>query len=109
MANYTFGIATSGGTDWLMQSLTKTNQAQEALALDGDGEPVAAHYYQKINEVSFEAIIPTGASSIPEVGDQFTFGGVKYYVSGVTETQSNTDFVKYSLTVKRFTSANLPT
>ncbi|MBO4513520.1 MAG: hypothetical protein J5746_12220 [Victivallales bacterium] len=108
MPNYTFGIATSAKADWLMQSLTKNNQAQEALALNGAGEPVVAHYYQKVNENSFEAIIPTSESTIPEVGDIFTFDGKSYYVSAVTETQSNTDFVKYSLTVKRFVTTNLP-
>ena len=109
MATYSFGCASvSGKADWLVQSTTFSNQAQEALALDESGEPAAVHYYQKINEVTFEVIIPSDESSIPEIGDTFTYNSVKYYVSAVTETRSNIDFVKYSLTVKRFTTAGLP-
>ena len=109
MATYTFGCAeVSGKADWLVQSSSKNNQAQEALALDEQGEPVVAHYYQKISEMTFEVIIPDGESSIPEVGDIFTYGGLSYYVSNASITETNTDFRKYSLTCKRFTSAGLP-
>lgn len=109
MASYSFGCASvSGKADWLIQSCTKSNEAQEAMALNGSGEPHAIHYYQKLNNVSIEAIIPSDESSIPEIGDVFTYDGVKYYVSAVSITESNTDFVKYSLTCKRFTTAGLP-
>lgn len=109
MADYTFGCAAvSGKEDWLVQSSSKNNQAQEALALNEVGEPVVAHYYQKISEMTFEVIIPDGETSFPEVGDLFTYDGLSYYVSNVSITETNTDFRKYSLTCKRFTSANLP-
>lgn len=109
MATYTFGCAAvTGKADWLVQSSSKNNQAQEALALRNDGEPVVAHYYQKVSEMSFEVILPDGDSSIPEIGDVFTYEGVKYYVSGVTMSQTNTDFNRYSLTCKRFITTNLP-
>lgn len=109
MATYTFGCAAvSGKADWLVQSTSKNNQAQEALALRNDGEPVVAHYYQKVSEMTFEVIIPDSESSIPEIGDIFTFDGVKYYVSAATITETNTDFRKYSLTCKRFITTNLP-
>ena len=109
MATYSFGTASvSGKADWLIQSCTKSNEAQEATALDNSGEPKAIHYYQKINNVTIEAIIPSDESSIPEIGDVFTYNSVRYYVSAVSITESNTDFVKYSLTCKRFTTAALP-
>ena len=108
-ASYKFGCAeVSGKADWLVQSSSKNNQAQEALALDEVGEPVVAHYYQKISEMTFEVIIPESESSFPEIGDIFTYDGKKYYVSAVTISETNTDFNKYSLTCKRFTSAGLP-
>ena len=111
MATYKFGCAeVTGKPDWLVQSSSKNNQAQEALALDEQGEPVVAHYYQKVSEMTFEVILPDSESdsSIPEIGDIFTYDGKSYYVSAVSITETNTDFVKYSLTCKRFTSANLP-
>ena len=109
MATYTFGCAAvTGKSDWLVQSSSKNNQAQEALALRNDGEPVVAHYYQKVSEMTFEVIIPDGESSIPEIGDIFSYEGVNYYVASAQITETNTDFRKYSLTAKRFIATNLP-
>lgn len=109
MATYKFGCAeVTGKANWLVQSSSKNNQAQEALALNEVGEPVVAHYYQKISEMTFEVIIPESESTFPEIGDIFTYEGLKYYVANVTLAQTNTDFNKYTLTCKRFTSAGLP-
>lgn len=109
MATYKFGCAeVSGKSDWLVQNSSKTNSAEEALALDEVGEPVVAHYFRKIQEMTFEVIIPENESSFPEVGDIFTYETVKYYVSNVALSQTNSDFNKYTLTCKRFTSAGLP-
>ena len=109
MANYTFGAAAvTGKPDWLVQSASKNNQAQEALALRNDGEPVVAHYYQKVSEMTFSVIIPDGESSIPEIGDIFTYDGNKYYVASAQITETNTDFRRYELTCKRFITTGLP-
>lgn len=113
MSTYTFGIANGveGHDDWLVQNASKSTSAQEALALDKDGEPKVAHYYQKVQEMSFEVIIPDGTSEsdIPAVGSVFSYGGKYWYVSASTLSETNTDFQRYSLTCKRFVSANLPT
>ena len=110
MPTYKFGTTkVAGKNSWLIQSSTKTNEAEEALARDESGEPLVAHYYGKICTNSFEAIIPTDESSVPEIGDIFSYGGKSWYVSGVTVTETNTDFVRYSLSVKRFIANNLPT
>lgn len=109
MATYKFGCAeVTGKSNWLVQSSSKNNQAEEALALDESGEPVVAHYFRKISEMSFTVIIPESESAFPEIGDIFTYETVKYYVSGVSLEQTNTDYNKYTLTCKRFTSAGLP-
>jgi hypothetical protein len=109
MATYKFGCAAvNGKADWLVQSSSKNNQAQEALALNNVGEPQAVAYFQKIQEMSFEVIIPEDESSFPEIGDIFTFDGLKYYVAAVSITENNTDFNRYSLTCKRFITAGLP-
>lgn len=106
---YRFGCAAvTGKADWLVQSSSKNNQAQEALALRNDGEPVVAHYYQKISELAFEVIVPEGDSTFPEIGDVFTYEGVSYYVAGISKTETNTDFNRFSLTCKRFITTELP-
>ena len=107
--DYTFGCATvAGKTGWLVQSFSENNTAQEAMALDAVGEPVKIHFYQKQNEISMDVIIPTDESSIPAIGDVFTYDSVKYYVSSVSKTRNNTDFIHYNISAKRFTTANLP-
>lgn len=109
MANYTFGCAAvTGKPDWLVQSSSKNNQAQEALALRNDGEPVVAHYYQKTSEMTFSVIIPDGESSVPEIGDIFAYEGKNYYVASAQITETNTDFRRYELSCKRFIATNLP-
>jgi hypothetical protein len=107
MATYTWGVASSGGTDWLMQSCTEASEAQQGLALDSDGEPVAVHYYQKQDTFQFEAIVPTGAT-LPTVGSTFSFGGNNYYISAASKVSSNTDYMKYNISGTRFTTAQLP-
>ena len=107
--SYTWGTATvAGKTGWLVQSCTEDRNASEAMALDNNGEPVDIHLYQKQVSFSLEIIIPADESSYPEIGDVFTYDNVKYYVTGVTKTRSNQDYIKYSLSGKRFITANLP-
>ena len=110
MANYKFGCAkVDGHDDWLVQSASKNNQAQEALALDNVGEPVVAHYYQRVSEMNFEVIIPQDESTVPQIGTTFEYPtDTFWYVSAATITETNTDFRKYSLTCKRFIKTNLP-
>lgn len=109
MATYTFGCAAvTGKPDWLVQNASKNNSGQEAMALDNVGEPKVYHVYQKVSEMTFEVIIPDGESSIPELGDVFTYDGKGYYVASAQISETNTDFRKYTLTAKRFTTANLP-
>lgn len=107
---YTFGCAAvEGKAGWLVQNSDENDEAQEALALDNVGEPVKAHYYQRINGLNFVALIPAEESSVPEVGDVFTYDGTKYYVATVAKAKVNTDFVRYTLTCKHFVAHNLPT
>ena len=108
-ATYTFGIATPTGSleNWLIQSVSHNHTAQEALALNAQGEPVDAHYYQKTEELTLEAIIPDGATP-PTVGGTFALDGTVYYCTGFTHTESNTDYNKYSINCKRFVTTGLP-
>lgn len=113
MATYTFGVAKLSDQDkqdWLVQSASTNTTAQEALALNEVGEPVVAHYYQKVDEMTFEVIIPDGVSEsdIPAVGDVFEYNGKNWYVSNSQLSATNTDFRRYTLTAKRFVATNLP-
>ena len=112
MATYRFGCTALTGdkADWLVQSASKATEAQEALALDNVGEPVDVHYYQKVQTMQFEVIIPneSSESDIPAVGDIFSYDGKSWYVASSSLSETNTDYNKYQLQCKRFVSANLP-
>lgn len=107
--SYTWGTAAvAGKTGWLVQNTSDAKSAQQALALDNNGEPVDMKLYQKQAELSFEALVPADDSSTPEIDDVFTYENVKYRVTGVTRTRSNTNYETFSLTAVRFITANLP-
>lgn len=112
MATYRFGCTALTGdkADWLVQSASKATEAQEALALNNVGEPVDATYYQKVQTMDFEVIIPEGVSDsdIPSVGDKFQYDGKYWYVANSTLSETNTDYNKYTLQCKRFVTTNLP-
>lgn len=111
MATYAFGcVKVNGKDDWLVQNASKSTSSQEAMALNEVGEPVVDHFYQKVQEMSFEVIIPENESesNIPAVGDVFTYENKAWYVASSTLTQTNTDFHRYQLQCKRFVATNLP-
>lgn len=108
MATYTFGITESGGTDFLMQSFSKNSQADQAEARDGSGDVAAVEFYNERDEVSFEAVIPSGAT-IPTVGSTITIDSTNYYVTSAQVTKSNTDYTRMSITAMRYTANSLPT
>lgn len=106
MATYTFGTVQTSHTDWLVQSASVNGSAQEALALNEKGEPVYAHYYQNVDEKTLEVIIPEAEKDIPKVGKVVKYAGKAWYVSSASTTETNTDFVRYSISLKRFTNVN---
>ena len=107
--DYIWGTSSvQGRSGWLVQSCTKTKGAEEAQARNNVGEPQKIHFYAKTEEISLDVYIPSDESSFPSIGDTFGYNGTNYYVSGVTITESNTDFVRYSISGKRFTTAGLP-
>lgn len=109
MSEYTWGTAAVQGKDsWLVQSSNGNKTSQSAEALSNSGEPVAVKFYQKVNELTFEALIPAGDSSIPAIGDVFTYDGQSYYVTGVTDARQNTGYQRYTLNCRRYLAHNLP-
>jgi hypothetical protein len=104
---YRFGCVKSAKADWLVQSASQSGSAQEALALNEEGEPVQVHYYQNVAERTLEVIIPKDDESdqIPEVGEVVSYAGKAYYVASASTTETNTDWVRYSISLKRFTKA----
>lgn len=107
---YQFGCeALANHPGWLVQSSSQSKSAQEALALDNEGEPVIAHYYQKVNERTLEVVIPKSEiTDLPEIGKKVKYLNVGWYISSVSITEQNTDFVRYSVGLKKFIGRGLP-
>lgn len=81
------------------QSVTKNKSATESVALDKDGEVVGVALSQETTETTYE-ILYSAEETIPKVGDTYE-GGV---VTAVSESSSNSDFRKFSVTVKTWGS-----
>lgn len=110
------GIAvTSADVTGLYQTASANASANgEAIALDAKGNPAIVEYYDIRSELSLEVLLPCGTPTL-QITDTITLSGFKnsdfngsYIVTAITETQSNTDFVKYSVTGKRFISNDFP-
>lgn len=108
--SYAFGIQESitGTTGYLIQSWTENTQADTAEGRDGNGDVAVVHTYNEREEVSYEAIVPTNAGNPPTVGSTFVRDGKGYIVTSATKTESNSDFVRYSVTAMHYTANNLP-
>ena len=106
---YKFGVAMPVGSyvGWLVESVSHNFNAEEAIARDNNGEPVAAHYYGKTEEISITVTVPEG-ETIPATGVVFDWGGVAFYCTSASMQESNTDFNKYTINAKRFIANSLP-
>ena len=107
MAEYTFGIPVSGGTNWLMQNVTRNHVTDDAEARDGDGNVAANKQYNEREEFSATATIPTGTSA-PAVGTDFSYDGVVYRLTSVNRTNGNTAYETYAISGKRYITNGIP-
>lgn len=110
------GIAvTSASVTGLYQTATANASANgEAIALDSVGNPAIVEYYDIRSELTLDVLLPCGSPTL-QITDTISLTGFKnsdfngsYIVTGINETQTNTDFCKYSVTGKRFISNDFP-
>jgi hypothetical protein len=102
MATYQFGVVSALGTSMgLVQSVTKNVTSSEALAIDEVGEVADATYYRTVIDASIECVYDTGAT-LPDINDDITIGSDTYQVTGVTQNETNSDYMKVTITGKHF-------
>lgn len=77
------------------QSASENQTCNETVALNKDGEPMGVVLSNKTVEKTLEVLV-TGEDTAPEIGAVYDGGTV----TSVTLTSSNTDFRKYSVTIK---------
>ena len=109
-----FGVATTvtaldGTTTWgYLQGVTITSAAEEAEARDADGDVAANEQYNETDELSAELVYSTTGTA-PAMGATIKANSVNWKVTGITYTETNTDYKKCSITAKRWVANTLPT
>lgn len=109
-----FGVVTTltavdGTTNWgYLQGITITSSAEEAEARDADGDVAANMQYNPTDEMSAELVYSTTGTA-PSMGSIVKANSVNWKVTGITYTESNTDYKKCSITAKRWVTNTLPT
>lgn len=101
MAIKTIGKGTFGVDSSIdgAQSATENQSCSETVALDKNGEPMGVVLSNKTVEKTLEVLV-TGDDSPPALGEVYDGGTV----TGISLTSSNTDFRKYSVTIKTWGS-----
>lgn len=94
-----FGV--SSAENALTQSYSSNTNVNETLAISSTGEIVGVALSQKTNEQTVEVLVD-GTASAPEIGG--SYAGLTGVVTGFTKSESNSDFQRYSVTVKQWDS-----
>lgn len=125
MAEYKIGVVktAAGYSDFLYQSQDGNMDADEAVATDENGDAAASEHYNARAVVNISATVPKG-QVIPAKGATVSLtctvseAGIGFPDSGGTETdfmvesskvsQTNNDFTKVDLSLKRYLANGLP-
>lgn len=81
------------------QSASENRSVSENVALNKDGEPMGVVLSNETVEKTLEVLV-TGEDEAPAIGETYDGGTV----TAVSITSSNTDFRKYSVTIKKWGS-----
>jgi hypothetical protein len=109
-----FGItstvtAADGTTSWgFLQNVTITKNTETAEARDADGDVAAFDNYNGTEDLSAEFVYSTTGTA-PAIGDKIKADSVNWNLTGITLTETNTDYKKCSITAKRYVANTLPT
>ena len=105
MGSVTFGVTTGPTGLGLAQSYSKNSQVEIAEARGATGNVAAVTDYNPTEEYSFEVVV---SATLPQVGATTTFGGNVALITGVNETESNTEYKRATITARRWVRAGLP-
>jgi hypothetical protein len=113
MATYQFGAVgatnIAEGTYGFLQNFSTSYSSDEATAQNAAGDVAAQTIFNEVTEVTCEYVYDT-TTSLPVIGATITVGATdKYTVMSVEETESNTEYTRASITMKRYTAVGIPT
>ena len=99
-----FGVISivSGGTsaiaDIIAESVTKSESVETAQARDESGKVIDHHAYSKTTQLTINGLLNVSEPTV-EAGSVIVISGGTFLVTNAEQVESNTDYVKYNLTV----------
>jgi hypothetical protein len=112
MATYPFGATgatnIAEGTYGFLQNFTYSYSADEATAQNAVGDVAAQTIHNEVTEVSCEYVYDS-TTTLPIIGATITVGATdKYTVMSVEKTETNTEYTKATITMKKYTAVPIP-
>lgn len=113
MATYSFGASGETnvveGTYGFLQNFQHSYSSDEATAQNAVGDVAAQTIFNEVDEVTCEYVYNT-ETSLPDVGDAIVVGSTnKFTVMGVEAIESNTEYKRATIKMKRYTAVGIPT
>ena len=99
-----FGVVSvvSGTTtaiaDIIAESVTASQSVETAMARDETGKVINHQAYSKTTTLTINGLLNVATPTI-EAGSVVVIGGGTFLVTSAEQVESNTDFVRYNLTV----------
>lgn len=99
-----FGVISivSGGTtaiaDIIAESVNKAQSVETATARDESGKVIDHQAYSRTTTLTINGLLNVSEPTV-EAGSVIVIGGGTFLVTNAEQVESNTDFVKYNLTV----------
>ena len=111
-ATYSFGATgdtnVAEGTWGFLQNFNEVNSADEATAQNASGDVGAQTIFNEVTTVTCEYVYDT-TTTLPVLGATVTVGATdKYTVMDTAINETNTDYTKATLTLKRYTAVGIP-
>ena len=101
-----FGVSTATGLTGPEQSLSTATEADIDYALDENGDTVAYNTRNESTVISYEALLD--GDTLTATGSVEAIGGVNYLVESSEKSESNTEFIRGSITARRFSTNVVP-
>ena len=89
-----------------INSLTRSKSAESAEARNEKGQVTDLKAYSKGESISITGVLKADGSAV-EPGTKITIDSKDYIIESAEQTESNTEFVQYSITARTADSAEI--
>ena len=103
----TFGVSSTTGLTGPEQSFSTATEADIDYALDQNGDTVAYNSRNESAVVNYEVLLDS-TDTLTATGSTESIGGSNYIVESSEKAESNTEFIRGSITARRFVTNTVP-